>query len=170
MRRYKLQFAAFVFLLFIAIFLNGCPTESDSTDIPDIVAHQFNVAEIPDSLEIDGNTYTLQTYLWRDFMPVSPPDGKPMIASISLIRVDSMGIPPGLGMDFLWVALDTLAWATEFTDEARPPSPPHTQERVARRGPLWGPDVLVDVIVRIVDGDRNQYFLAAKDVVIFRTD
>ncbi len=41
---------------------------------------------------------------------------------------------------------------------------------VARNGPKWGPDIKVDVVVRIVDRAGNEYLLKASNQKIERTE
>lgn len=76
--------------------------------------------DAPSQLTIDGRTYELQSYLWRDFQPFSPPDGKPLIALIRLVEVDSLAVPEAVTMEYLWVVNGAETWATEFTNENRP--------------------------------------------------
>ena len=120
-------------------------------------------------LELDGHTYEIRTNLWRDFMPGSPPDGTPLMALIRLVEVDSLAIPPDVTMDYLWVVNGVETWATEFTDEQRPPQPLYKIERVARNGPKWGPGIAVDVVARVRAGDGAAYRVLARDQMIGQT-
>jgi len=130
----------------------------------------------PEQIEIEGRQYVLETYLWRDFMPVSPPDGKPLIALIWITAVDLLPFPGALDADRLWVVNDQQFWETEFSDEERPADPnrKHQLEKIARDGPKWGPGIYVDVVVRIVyyktAGHKKEYFLKASRQLIGRTD
>lgn len=124
----------------------------------------------PLSVDIDGRSLSLEAHLWRDFMPIAPPQGRPLAA---VLRVHaSAGTPPaGLEAIAVWVVFGDQLWATE-TLEIRPPdgSGQPYLEVVARDGPTWGPGVTVDVIVRLRDSARRTYLLRAANQPIGRTD
>ena len=103
-----------------------------------------NIQELlsaPEEVENGENRYVLETYLWRDFMPISPPDGKPLIAKITVVATESQTPPPTLDADRLWVIDGENAWETAFSDETVPaePGPGRRLTKVARNGPKWGP-------------------------------
>ncbi len=128
------------------------------------------IASAPELVEIASRDYTLETYLWRDFMPVSPPDGKPLIAKARVTAVDLEPFPVGLDADKLYVIYGDDVWVTEFSDELPPPNvADHQLHRIARDGPKWGPDVAVDVVVSLVGGG-GPWLLRASDQIILRTD
>ncbi len=154
------------FAVVICILIPGCKLfESSGSSIQDLLA-------APEQIEIDGREYTIETYLWRDFMLISPPDGQPLIALIWVTAIDSLTFPSSIDADRLWVINDELLWETEFSGEDRPKNPnrEHQLEKVAREGPKWGPQIQVEVIVRVVDEKNNTYLLRAADQWIYRTD
>ena len=124
----------------------------------------------PSSLTINGRTYELRPDLWRDFMPLSPPDGQPLIALVRLVEVDSLAIPSEVTMDYLWVVHGAETWATEFSEEDVPPPSANTIARIARGGPKWGPGVTVDVVARVRVGNSDVYSILSRDQMISRTD
>jgi hypothetical protein len=105
----------------------------------------------PEQLEIDGRKYVLETSLNRDFMPICPPDGKPLIALIWLTATDSLEFPASINADQLWIIRDQEVWETKFSNEVKPKEPyrKHQLEKIARDGPKWGPRLQVEVVVRI---------------------
>jgi hypothetical protein len=124
----------------------------------------------PEESKVQGRMYVLETYMWRDFMPISPPDGKPLIAIIRVCTKDSTRLPAELEIDRLWVIKGKDVWETRFSGQATRPNP-FTLERVAREGPKWGPNVKVDVVVGLVhEAEDMIYLLKASDQPIFRTD
>jgi hypothetical protein len=154
------------FALIIYILITGCKLfESSEPSIQDLIA-------APEQIEIDGREYILETYLWRDFMPVSPPDGQPLIALIWVTATDSLSFSSSIDASRLWVINGQLLWETEFSEEDRPDNPnrEHQLEKIARFGPKWGPDIQVEAIVRVIDGENNTYLLRAADQWIYRTD
>ncbi len=155
-----------IFAVILCILISGCKLfESSGPSIQDLLA-------APEQIEIDGREYILETYLWRDFMPVSPPDGQPLIALIWVTAIDSLPFPSSIDANRLYIVNDELLWETEFSDEERPQNPnrEHQLEKVARFGPKWGPQIQVEVIVRVVDEEDSTYLLRASDQWIYRTD
>lgn len=120
----------------------------------------------PDTVKVAGARLVLSAFLWRDFMPSSPADGKPMIAVIHLVTADSTDIPADLSPTCLWVLNGRQIWASTFSAEARPPGPPYELERVARDGPKWGPNIDVDVVVGIEDQGVIRLVAARRQRVI----
>ncbi|HJW48343.1 MAG TPA: hypothetical protein VJ726_02895, partial [Candidatus Limnocylindria bacterium] len=53
-----------------------------------------DVSTVPDQVTINGRSYRIApasasgSYLWRDFMPVSPTGGRPLMASIRVVAED----------------------------------------------------------------------------------
>lgn len=147
------------FALIICILTPGCKLfESSGPSIQDLLA-------APEQIEIDGREYILETYLWRDFMPPCPPDGQPLIALIWVTAIDSLAFPSTIDANRLYIVNGELLWETEFSGEDRPDNPnrEHQLEKIAREGPLWGPNVQVEVIVRVIDGENKTYLLRASD-------
>lgn len=152
-------------ILIICILIFGCDIFGPKLEIETLLS-------APEEIEIDGRKYILETFLWRDFMPVCPPDGHQLIALIWVTAVDSLPFPATIDATKLYVINGEEIWETKFTDEERPQNPnrKHKLEKVAREGPKWGPGIYVDVIVRIINGRRNFYLLRASNQYISRTD
>jgi hypothetical protein len=124
----------------------------------------------PEKIEIEGRAYTLETALWRDFMPMSPPDGMPLIAVAKVVAADGQEFPAGLSADRLWVIKDRReVWETDFTSENRGAA--NKLEKSAGDGPKWGPGIEVDVVVRLITVKEGKTFLLrASKQPITRTD
>ncbi len=143
--------------------------DSVSPDPPDIPISQL--LSSPDTITVEGRRLYLSTYMWRDFQPVSPPDGKPLIAIIYVTATDTAQLP-GISTDAVWIVYNNQVWKSWFTNEPTPPgeTKPNRIVRIAREGPLWGPHIHVDVIVRVIDARGNSQLLHAPDQWIGRTD
>jgi hypothetical protein len=152
------------FLIFI------CSCEKESTVIPVDESIPLEALSAPEYVELSGMRIYLETYLWRDFMPISPPDGRAMIAALYVVEADEKDIPQDLDIDHLWVINGSEVWSTGTFDDYRPTHPPYKIQRIARDGPKWEPGIEVDVIVRIVSDDNICFYLKAKDQAIYRTD
>jgi len=152
-------------VLLAALLYSACsypPTEPD----PDLGA----LKSAPENVSFTGRQYHLESYLWRDFMPISPPDGKPLIALAKIISADSSEISLRLTVKHMWVVYDTLVWSAPLSNESLPPTLPYVLEVIARDGPKWGPGVKVEVVVEIADTTGVAQLLRASEQMIYRTD
>jgi len=157
--------------LFVGVILSiGCtdlgnPYVAPPPDIPLVV-----LRAAPDTLVVNGRRLSLSAYLWRDFMPISPPDGKPLMAVLTISAADSATIPSSLVCDAVWVIYQHEIWKAWL--EIPPPGgvKPNQISRTARDGPRWGPNVYVDVIVRVIDASGASRLLRAPHQWIGRTD
>ena len=122
----------------------------------------------PEEVEINGRIYTLETSLGRDLMPGRDPDGGPLIAVVWITAADQLQFPSNLDANRLWIINGQEVWETEFSYEERPQDPnrKHQLEKIARDGPKWGPNIYVDVVVRIIDHNNRAYFLKASNQYI----
>ena len=124
----------------------------------------------PERIEIENRQYILESYLYRDFMPISPPDGKNLIASVKVTATDLQEFPSSINANRLWVIKSPEEiWETAFTNETHTPPYDYQLEKVARDGPMWEPNSQVDIVVEILH-EGNTYLLKASNQTIYRTD
>ena len=123
---------------------------------------------VPTSIALSGRTLVLETYLWRDFSPPSPPNGVPLIAVLRVRTADGSPIPSSVTADGAWIVLGEDVWATAVAHEQRRDPTASSFAVVAREGPKWQPGATVDVIVCLREGDRH-YRLRAASQPIHRT-
>ena len=147
------------------LFIAGCGTSSPTS--PSDVS-RAQLASAPTRIVADGKTLTLRTSLWRDFMPISPPDGKPLVAVLNIDTEDGSQVPATLTADTSWVLHGTDVWSTTVEQRPRAETAP-SYEVIARNGPKWGPDVSVDVVVRLVDSTGRSLLLRAAGQKIVAT-
>lgn len=119
----------------------------------------------PTQVSVDGKALVLGAELWRDFMPVSPPDGQPLVAVLQLRTQDGSPAPAGVALRQVYVVFSDQLWAAEPRRED-----PGSDRWVARNGPKWAPGARVDVVVRLEGADGKAYLLRAPDVTIGRTE
>lgn len=155
-------------LLLIALKLAGCSDNGVSVP-PDIPIGELLAA--PDTILVEGKTLYLSTYLWRDFMPISPPDGHPLIAIIYVTATDTAQLPSSISADAVWIVYEQQVWKSWFTNEPIPPDQqrPNRIVKLARDGPKWGPGIYVSVIVRVIDSQGGTSLLRAPNQFINRT-
>jgi hypothetical protein len=141
---------ALAFMLICAVSgCNSIPSDPELSELRDA----------PTSITLVGEPFALTVYLYRDFMPSSPPDGRPLAAVVRL--------PHNLttvSVDRIWVIFGDEVWS------AGAERVPGTQDWVARDGPKWGPGVRVDVVARLQEGDGEGVLVRAANRVIQRTD
>lgn len=101
-------------------------------------------------------------------MPPSPQDGRPLTAIARVQTVDRTPVPATLRATDVWVVLGSDVWRAAVREERPRSDTAPDYEVVARDGPKWGPDVTVDVVVRLTDG-RRDWLLRAADQRIAAT-
>jgi hypothetical protein len=141
-----------VFALMLVCAVSGCnnnPSEPEPSGL----------REAPTSITLVGQPFELTVYLYRDFMPSSPPDGRPLVAVVRL--PDHL---TAVSVERIWVIFGNEIWGGD-TEQV-----PGTQDWVARDGPKWGPGVGVDVVARLREGDGEAVLVRAADRLIQRTD
>ena len=162
MSRFKLSQLA-ILTISALVVLPACDEDVSAPDSPlpyDVTLAQL--ASAPETLDLPAQDYHLESDLWRDFMPISPPDGKPLIAVVRL--VSDAPIPNDVKLVYLWVVSDGRVWATKFSEE--PVVMGNTIQGVARGGPKWGPDISVDVVVAVKAGREFRLVRAAMQPII----
>jgi len=162
--------AQFFFILF-SFMLFSCHSAgySSGKKTEDLTIKDLIMA--PDTVWLEDTQITLETYLWRDFMPVSPPDGKPLRAVVSLLPVNSEYLPAGLDAQKIWIIYQEEVWSSPLSAVSPVvPDQPFTRlEKTAANGPKWGPGIEVLVVVELIDKNGNIYLLKAEQQTIHRT-
>lgn len=160
-------------LLAVSVFLFGCsqnPIQNPVSTPPEISIDQL--LSSPDTISVDSIHLYLATYMWRSFQPICPPDGTPLIAICYVTKTDSTQLPGGISADAVYIVYNNRVWKSWFTNESIPSFElkPNRIVKYVREGPKWGPQINVDVIVRVTD-DRGHYqLLRASDQWINRVD
>ena len=121
-----------------------------------------------DTLYIDGHRFILDAFLWRDYMPICPPDGKNLISINWLINIDSVSIPDNLDITNQYVINNDSIWLANYETDTIDTSP-FKIKKSSSNGPKWGPNISVDVIVKVFDTDRmNDYYIRKIGVPIYK--
>jgi hypothetical protein len=158
----------------LMILLTGCEKDPVNLDknirVDKELIEELNAKSF-DTLVIESNRFVLDAYLWRDFMPFSPENGKPMVAINWLRQVDSTEIPDHIHLMKQYVIFNDSIWTSAYATETHPNQSNYKIERVSREGPKWGPKIYVDVISNVYDAATNKnYFIRTKKVYVERTD
>lgn len=124
----------------------------------------------PEAIVVAGSAFSLKAELWRDFMPVAPPNGQPLAVVGQLCTLDK-AVPANLTIDRVSVVFGTEIWTAAIDHVVEVTSTTCGAQFVAAGGPKWGPGVTVDVIVRVREGGPGRTFLLrAANQPIGRTD
>lgn len=144
--------------------LAGCdPQTTTISPEPD------RLPETPAPVQIGENELTLETYLWRDFMPFAPPDGEPLVAVLKVRTVNGSALPAGVRADSVSITHLTEVWRAPVRQESASLVPSVLTVH-ARNGPKWEPGVNVDVVLHLRDGTGRAIRLRAANQPIHRTD
>src|SRR5687767_9097477 len=149
-------------VIILLALLVGC------SDDPMAPPSPSEIENAPSQIVVDGVELTLETYLFRDFAPISEPNGRPLIASVRVMPAAGKALPRDLRAEALHVVYGDESWTPRLIQESPNDRPPQ-MEFVARDGPKWGPGVNVDVVLRLRAGDRA-LLLKAPQQPIHRTD
>lgn len=133
------------------------------------------LGEVPEQVDVFGETLLIDPYLWRDFQPGprASAGGSPLMAGVRVKTAAPDVFPPILrpeciavvNGDLVWVThgiIDHLSWynRSEF----------NYQVNAGRHhGPKWGPHVNVDVLVQLRDRQHRAYCIRASGVTIDET-
>ena len=166
MRKYIIVFTALIILI-------SCEIEDDNKSnirIDKELISELNSKSF-DTLIIESDKYVLDAYLWRDFMPISPSDGKPMISINWLRKIDSTKIGENIDLIKQYVIYNDSIWISDYENEDLTEQPEYKVKKVSRVGPKWGPKIYVDVISEVRDYNTiNEYYIRTKNVYVARTD
>ncbi len=127
-----------------------------------------DLASAPSRVTVGGASLTLTPTLWRDFMPISPPDGKPLTGVLRIQTEDGSNVPAGVAADTAWVIRGSEIWATFVAPTPGRAAGP-LLELPFTNGPKWGPHETVDVVVRLRDASGNIALLRAPQQMIGAT-
>ncbi len=126
-----------------------------------------SAANITDRVEIGGRKFVLEAYAWRDFMPITPPEGKPMMVTVRLVAADSLAFPMGIRLDSLRLVSQKSVWETKLSprdDVIRG----NTFEQTVRNAPQWEVGDSLTASVRLIAGD-TVCWLTKSDIEIQAT-
>jgi hypothetical protein len=142
-----------------------------------IACHDSPTAPVPPAgfrsapaiVQVAGQSLTLETFLWRDFQPSSPPDGKPLLVVVRVHAAGDIAVSDAVRFDGVWVVNGADVWGSKLDATPYASLVPYL-EGTARNGPKWGPGIRVDVVVRLRDANGGAVLLRARDQLIARTD
>lgn len=156
----------------VLLLIGGCSDlgEPFIAPPPDLQADQL--LAVPETTMVQGRQFTLQTSIWRSFMPISPPNGTPLAGVVFISALDTLPIANTLSSDAVWIVYQHQVWKGWFSIQPYPPSELKKNQlaMIFNDGPKWGPNVYVEVIARVLDSGGNMHLVRASNQWIGRTD
>jgi hypothetical protein len=166
--------AAFAAFAALAAFGAGCGEDDAATKPPaPLPPPAYTIAELlaaPLDLKFEGITFEVEVELWRDFMPPSEPDGRPMAAFATVTAVGALDWPAEITTLYVYVVKESEVWASKMERDASGVRPPNQRLYVARDGPKWGPGIAVDVVIGIRTTNGVVHLVRIPEVLIRRSD
>lgn len=131
-----------VILLFSIVGLLSCKKEADTPNTDFLEA----VKNSPDSIAIGTNLLTLDASLWRDFMPGpgSSEHGSLLYCVAELKNSQNLDLHENITLKRVYVFNGNEHWNSVLTEQDY--GLVHIVTGVASGGPVWGPDIQVDVV------------------------
>ncbi|HEV7992870.1 MAG TPA: hypothetical protein VGP25_13650 [Gemmatimonadaceae bacterium] len=148
----------FTRVLFLALFAATAGCGADALVAPPPTAE---LQAAPASIVVEGQTLVLRPELWRDFMPITPPNGKPLAAVLRLYAASGTPVTASFHVDAAWVVNGADMWAPSVEENPFARWNPQYYEVVAHDGPKWDPGILVDVVVRVREASGATQLLRA---------
>ena len=122
-----------------------------------------------ESVRIHDRVYTLEVFLWRDFMPFVEPNGSTMLVAVNIIAEGDTEFPSNINAKKLWIIYEQEVWSTVLEDVESYDASNILRKRV-EGGPKWGPGIDVDVVVELITATGEKFYLLTKNQIIYRTD
>jgi len=147
----------------LVALLVGCDAD-ESPMVPEPpVATWEQLQAAPESLSLDSRSIQVDPVLYRDFMPISPPEGRPLVAGCRLWIPGVEPFPAIVIQEaFVWVFDGDAVW---FKKANITRGDAFVDIRIAG-GPLWGPGTYADMVIGIRDGDGVLQLVARPHVLI----
>jgi len=124
----------------------------------------------PEDLKFSGITFDVSVTLWRDFQPVSPPEGRGLAAAVEATALGEPTFPSEIVSAYVWVLHGDDRWESWLKPLGSPAGDPATMRYLAADGPLWGPGIDVDVVVGLRTASSAVHLVKIAGVPITRTD
>lgn len=100
----------------------------------------------PEAAMIGNNTLTLDASLWRDFMPGTgaSENGSPLYCVVELKNSQDLDLHGDIILKRVYVINGDELWKNDLIEQDHGLA--HIVAGYANGGPIWGPDIQVDVV------------------------
>jgi hypothetical protein len=136
----------FNFIFLLLILLAGCTSSYKSNN--ELSRDIDELKSAPPEIALENQTYYLDAYIWRDFMPSTDSTlSRGLMAVINVRTADGAEIPASLTLGKVWILYKNDVWETK---------PVKTNFRAAdilevyaSRGPEWDKGAKTDIVIEI---------------------
>ncbi|NOX37187.1 MAG: hypothetical protein GXO78_06575 [Calditrichaeota bacterium] len=122
-----------------------------------------------ETITIDTVRIKMSTYIWRDFQPITPPQGKPLRVKITLESDTPVSISKILQVIRVRLVTPDESWEVVLDKKTDLREQPGKLTFTLRNGPFWKPGEKVDVFVEVRGKDGNIRVLKAEQQTIQAT-
>lgn len=167
-----------ILLLAVIIFtIAGCVSSAsldpESPKNGDIIQDQEIASQIRSSSSstmIGEVEYSIESYTWRDFMPIVDPPVR-LILKNTLVRTDGDPIKSSIEVMQQYVVKGNEIWRPSDMEFRQDQSNPQKLVILSRGGPTWETGSKITVGLKIVDQQTGAFhWLSATEVEIVRTE
>jgi hypothetical protein len=125
-----------------------------------------------DTLVYNSSKHVIEAEAYRNFFPGSSiPSKRPLIASVSLVNLDSVRISTDLDITKLYIIKDSIIWVSSPTSTNSQSIPEYKLSKFSTDGPEWDTNILVDVVLEIWNSvNRESYLMIVRDITIERIE
>jgi len=123
------------------------------------------LGDAPETVVVAGSVVRVETYLNRDFQPICPPGGYPLMASVRVYGEPAL-LPTTFRAERIIVVYGDEVWVAPLVEEDPGSRTPASFQALARQGPKWPPGVTADVVVQFRDAMRKLYLVRAPGQLI----
>lgn len=154
----------FVFALLIST-LFGCEKKEESQ--PSLQANQIAaLLASPEMLNLNNYLLKIESDIWRNFMPPIDSNGSALMAQVVLSERNQRTLNNSVQLEKVYLINQNELWSKTF--DSSDSSSPYQVSGMVRNGPIWGPNIKVDLVCEFSFGGQN-YRLLAKDQDIYAT-
>lgn len=125
-----------------------------------------------DTLVYNSSKHVIEAEVYRNFFPGSSiPTKRPLIASVSLVNLDSVRISTDLDITKMYIIRDPLIWVSSPTSTSSLSTPEYKLSKFSNDGPEWDTNILVDVVLEIWNSVKSEnYLMIVRDIPIERIE
>ncbi len=156
-------------ITFFVVLLSACekPSVIDDAELLDRL-----MTKSVDTLVYNSSKHVIEAEVYRDFFPGSSiPTKRPLIASVSLVNLDSVRISTDLDITKMYIISDLLIWVSSPTSTNSQSIPEYKLNKFSNDGPEWDTNILVDVVLEIWNSvSRESYLMIVRGITIERVE
>ena len=122
----------------------------------------------PDTITVEDKQLYLTTWLYRDFASKNYWSYETLFVGCFISSTDRKHINDLISVETVWIVYKNQVWHSQLKEMVMPPQAiwPELAMESVDRGPKWGPNVYVDVIINVIDKKGNTKLLRAPNQLI----